>query len=322
MDYDEVDAAREILMIQKGAGMKLRNGFSVCNLGRVRIDLLALIPTSLSSQVLAHTKKETMQRLRSLGWAVLSASALCTACSVPVPPPGTKPSVAVSVAAVTSVQEPAAPTNPHAARVTHIEHEPRPGENFGLPKEEAVQLLDPQMRTFLDGVLRVYQEPGLFGNRQAVLDLLGLKVQQRFYFKSEGQPRPRFREDLAGTGILERPGWNGYVYYEGIEKGGALWRGKLEFEINKKEAKCINSKAIEGYMEDVFWYPRKNLNAHKFYWAPDEWDRHGIVGGMYANSLTEKNPFLGMDFIGGCISRMSIGRGFLFKEMSDDKFYN
>lgn len=246
-----------------------------------------------------------MKRLRRFKVALLAVAAWgVTACAAAPP----EPVVPMAV--------------PLLSRVTEIVHEPRPGENFGLPKDEAIKVLDPELRAFLDGVLRLYQEPGLIGDKHASLNALGLTVQRRSSSNTEGQPRPTYREDLAPTGVLSRPGWKGYVYYKGTEKNHTLWRMSMEFEISRKDAVCVNSRAVEGYVDEVFWYPVPGGTTHNPGWMPKDWDRHKQVGGVFSKRLTDQSPRIWMDFVRGCLVRVLISGNFLFKEMSDEHFYD
>lgn len=211
--------------------------------------------------------------------------------------------------------------------------QPKPGDKLGLSYEEAVTVLDPEMRKFLDGVLRVYREPGLVGNRKATLDALGAKILRRNYFNTEGQPRPTFREDFAPEGIFARKGWTGHYFYTGVEKrapkpyglfepGDVLhWKFRIEMRIDHKVAACVDSRAVEGYL-DLYWRPAYSQTFHKPNVLPSEWDRHGVVGQMVATALTPIHPFLGVGMVGGCVVRIDFNRYINFEEMSDDQIYD
>ena len=213
-------------------------------------------------------------------------------------------------------------SSPQSARITHIEHEPRPGENFGLLKDESAKALEPDVRIFLDGVLRLYKEPSLIGDRKASLTALGVKVLKRYSFPTEGQPRPIFRENLAPFGVLKRQGWKGFVYYSGTEKENSSWLMRIEFEISPEKAACVQSRAVEGYLENIFWHPVVGGTLHNPGWKKEDWDRHARFGGVFAKRLTSTSPEVWLDFVNSCLARVLISGNFLFGEMDDEQFYN
>ncbi len=209
-----------------------------------------------------------------------------------------------------------------SARVTRIEHEPRAGENFGLPRDQAVREIDPETRNFLDGLLEIYKQPALIGNREIVLKALELKVTERTYFSTEGRLRPGFREDLSPYEGRVRPGWSGYLYYRSPDREKDAWEMRIDLRISQEDKVCINSRAVEGYMEEVYWRPSFSLTAHQPFWSPEHWDRHGVFGGIWALPLNSIGPGLRLSFVEGCLVQIGITGQFSLGEMSDDEFYN
>ncbi|MDQ0015399.1 hypothetical protein J2W23_003799 [Variovorax boronicumulans] len=209
-----------------------------------------------------------------------------------------------------------------SARVNRIEHEPRAGENFGLPRDQAVREIDPQTRKFLDGVLEIYRQPVLIGNRRVVLKMLGMKMTERTYFPTEGRLRPGFREDLSPHGDLASSGWSGYLYYRSADRQKDAWEMRIDLRIRQEDKACINSRAVEGYMDEVYWRPSFSLTAHQPFWSPEYWDRHGVFGGIWALPLNSTGPGLRLSFVEGCLVQIGITGRFSLGEMSDDEFYN
>jgi|GEM_PF-5370851 len=199
--------------------------------------------------------------------------------------------------------------------------QPKPGDKLGLPYEQAVQRLDPEVRRFLDGVLRVYKEQGLVGNRKATLEALGAKVAKRNYFDTEGQPRPVFREDFASTGVYGRKGWSGHYYYRGVNRDNTKWEFRIEVLLDPKTAECVDSRAVEGYV-DLYWVPIFNTTVHKPYVRPDEWDRHDKYGAMRARALLPITPNLEMGIVKGCLVRIEFTRTISLEEMSNEHIYD
>ena len=199
---------------------------------------------------------------------------------------------------------------------------PKPGDKLGLLYDEAIKALDPDVRQFLDGVLRLYREPGLIGNRKVTLEALGAKVAKRNYFTSEGQPRPTFREDFAPTGIYSRKGWTGYYFYDGVKSNlPNRWTVRIEIRQNPKTSTCINSRAVEGYM-NLYWEPVFHQTAHKPYVLPSEWDRHGVLGRMVASPLSPTSVWIAIEMIEGCLALVDFGKTINFMDMNNDNIYD
>lgn len=202
---------------------------------------------------------------------------------------------------------------------------PCPGQQLGLPKDEAIAALKPEIRAFLDGVLRLYREPGLFTRYQDTLAVFGLQTNERRWMKpSTGEahmPLP-FRESLKG-GVVARPAWSAAYdccnYWLRGDPDTHHWRNQLTFKIDQDD-ECISSRAVEGYL-DLYLYPNF-LFGGPHPKPPEDWYRHGRVGGASAKALSSNTPEIELGYIAGCLVRLQINGHFFLKEYSSDRIYN
>ena len=91
--------------------------------------------------------------------------------------------------------------------VADLPYRPKDGDKLGYSREESIKRLSPEVRVFLDGVLRLYKEPGLFANRREMFRALGTESGVR-------EPLPRsipwnsvndpFREYAKPLGVFAR----------------------------------------------------------------------------------------------------------------------
>jgi hypothetical protein len=208
---------------------------------------------------------------------------------------------------VTSTTSPASSSLPYR---------PKNGDKLGYSKEESARRLSPQARAFLDAILRLYREPGLFARRREVFALLGTEPGRREKL-SHSIPRTSttdpFREYAAPKGLFVRQGWSAIYTYLGQEEGGARWRVRLDIAVPQSD--CIDSRAAEGYLD---LYLITGLDGISHPPLPEYWDRHGIAGSPFARATSSMTPGIDLGFMNGCAIRFTLSNGFKFREVSDD----
>ncbi|RUR71926.1 hypothetical protein EJP67_33255 [Variovorax guangxiensis] len=256
--------------------------------------------------------------------AVLGLLASCTVAERPQAD-AAQPSVVASVAKsekaeavgektggeATSNLPPASPSLPYR---------PKNGDKLGYSKEESARRLSPQERAFLDAILRLYQEPGLFAHRREVFALLGTEPGRRENL-SHSIPRTSatdpFREYAAPKGLFAREGWKAIYTYRGREDGGEIWRARLDITIPQSD--CIDSRSVEGYLD---LYLITGLDGISHPPLPEHWDRHGVAGSPFARAISSATPGIDLGFVGGCAVRITLSSGYKLKEVSDDNVLN
>lgn len=200
-------------------------------------------------------------------------------------------------------------------------YRPKDGDKLGYSKEESYTRLAPEIRDFLDGILRLYREPGLFASRKEVFSSIGAQPGQ---IKELSQPVPRisatepFRQYAAPKGLFARIGWRVAYSYLGREENGMRWRVRLDIEI-PSQPDCIDSRAVEGYLD---LYLHANLDGKAHLVPPSQWDRHGASGGPLALPLSSVTPGIDLGFVGGCLVGIILGNSFYYREIKDDNVFN
>jgi hypothetical protein len=201
-----------------------------------------------------------------------------------------------------------------------LPYRPKNGDKLGYSKEESARRLSPQARAFLDAILRLYREPGLFARRREVFALLGTESGRREKL-SHSIPRTSatdpFREYAARKGLFAREGWSAAYTYLGQEDGGARWRARLDIAIPERD--CLDSRSVEGYLD---LYLITGLDGISHPPLPEHWDRHGIEGSPFARGISSTTPGISLGFVKGCAVRFTLSSGFKFKEVSDDNVLN
>lgn len=211
-----------------------------------------------------------------------------------------------------------------------LPYRPKDGDRLGYSKEENIKRLAPEIRVFLDGILRLYKEPGLFAKRREVFAVLGAEAGPMQSLNEELMPRKSptdpFRQYMLPKGLFARKGWSGYYTYLGKEQEGThwpprpgpQWRATLNVNLTV-DAECIDSRAVEGYL-DLYLYA--NLDGKSHLIPSNLWDRHGASGGPYAKALSFVTPGISLGFLDGCLSHIILGNGFKYQELSDDDVFN
>lgn len=200
-------------------------------------------------------------------------------------------------------------------------YRPKDGDNMGYSKAESIKYLEPEVQIFLDNILRLYKEPGLFANRREVFAALQTEAGVR---EELTHPVPRssltdsFRQYAVAKGLFARAGWSATFNYLGQEKNGTHWRIRLDISIPSRPA-CIDSRAVEGYL-DLYLY--SNLDGKAHLTPPNLWDRHGISGSPFAIALSGLTPGISLGFVGGCLARITLAKGFKYEEISDVNIFD
>ena len=241
-------------------------------------------------------------------------------------------------------ESPAAPAAPVTAKTaitpyvpnTYCSMQPRDpvyarcNVKLGLPKEEATAVLTESQRKFLDGVLRIYSEPGLLPRRKEVLAALGAEVESTRVSHTtwpDGRRTIDWRSDsFKSVGLFTAYKYwsSSYKYrmprYPPWTEGRYRWSAEIYIAINQ-ERECLASLAVEGYLDiplssRIFGY----VHGQK---PPEKWDRHGPGGHMaIAERLSKLSPRLEIDIIDGCLSRVGLEGHFFSSEVGDDDVLN
>ena len=197
---------------------------------------------------------------------------------------------------------------------------PKPGDKLGYSKEESTQRLAPEYRALLDGVLRLYREPGLFARRSEAFATIGA-VPGRIEVFTRSVPRrsetDQFRQHAVAQGLFAREGWAASYEYNGRETrdGKTTWHALLSIQLPYKQD-CVDSRAVEGYL-DLYLYPGIDGHAHP---VPSRlWDRHGITGSPFARPIAKNGPGITLGFGEGCLGNIFMGSRFNLEEVSDEQ---
>lgn len=200
-----------------------------------------------------------------------------------------------------------------------LPHRPKLGDKLGYSKEESIRRLAPEYRAFLDGILRLYHEPGLFAKRREVFATLGTapgKMEPR----PAGMPRLSktewFRQYAAPQGLFAQEGWSASYLYRGreIKSGQTTWGALLTIRLANKQ-ECIDSRAVEGYLD---LYLNSGIEGHAHPVPARLWDRHGIEGNPFSRAISSMTPDISLGFSSGCLVNVFMGNRFNFEEVSDD----
>jgi len=231
--------------------------------------------------------------------------------------------IALCFSAIYAVAQPVPPsisTN-STVNMPGLPYRPKDGDKLGYSKEESIRLLDPEVRSFLDGVLRLYKEPGVFVDRREVFRALGTEPGEvrMLYNREPAFPATApYRQSAANKGVFARVGWTAEYTYRGLERDIYMWR--LDMRINvPKSPDCIDSRAVEGYLD---LYLRSGLDGYAHPLPAYLWDRHGISGSPYGTELFPSTPKLRVGFVGGCLVGFSLENYFNYTEVSDENVRN
>lgn len=200
-------------------------------------------------------------------------------------------------------------------------HRPTDGEKLGYSKDESKRRLMPEVISFLDGILRLYKEPGLFANKSELFYAIGTQPGRRVNFENSIQKdlfAAPFRQYAAPTGLFSRNGWSASYTYSGRESNPVVWHARLYIEIPYRED-CIDSRAVEGYL-DLYLVTGLEGKPHPV--SADKWDRHGAYGLPYAVAASDLTPGIQLGFIGGCLSEIVLAAKFNYRDLSDDSVFN
>ncbi|WP_143694915.1 hypothetical protein [Variovorax sp. JS1663] len=204
-----------------------------------------------------------------------------------------------------------------------LPYRPKDGDKLGYSKEESTRRLSPEVRAILDGILRLYEEPGLFADRRRVFAVLGTEPGRREILP---HPIPRtsatdkFRVYAAPQGVFAEGGVSAEYLYDGQESRNSemTWRGLLTVRFPYKQ-KCVDSRAVEGYL-DLYLYAGIDGLAHPL--LPSQWDRHDFGGRPFALALSKTTPSLSLNFVGGCVALIYVGDRFNYRDLADDHLLN
>lgn len=257
-----------------------------------------------------------MRLCRASAWGMVAglalAGALCTCAMAQVP--DTKAALPSN-----ATQQPAA-GNPAASTTGKQPVLPKDGDKLGYSREESIRRLTPEVRMFLDGILRLYKETGLLARRREAFAALGTEPGRR---RELDRPVPKtsatdpFRQYAAPKGLFSQAGWAAAYTYSGREAEGTVWRARLDIDI--PSTPCIDSRAVEGYLD---LYLHTGLEGKPHPASKDLWDRHGAGGSPFAVSLGSTTPGISLGFVSACLVRITLAHGFTYKEISDDNVLN
>lgn len=198
---------------------------------------------------------------------------------------------------------------------TQLPYRPRPGDKLGYSREESIRRLDPDMRRFLDGILRIYREPGLLRHRINSLTALGVRATSRRYYKVkyDDQLYDTFVDDfvLADPAI---PTWSGMFIYDPRLHDNSVWRAEITLG-RGNNSQCADSRAVEGYL-DLYLQPA--LDGYDHLPGRRLWDRHGLFGKPYAEALNKDTPALQLFLANGCLTNVTLGQNYNRSELSDE----
>jgi hypothetical protein len=164
---------------------------------------------------------------------------------------------------------------------------PQPGDKLGYPKEQSAQMLPPDIRAFLDGVLQLYSVNGLFLDASRTYELLGTQPTRMEMLRDEGRI-VGYTVKLGPSGVFARPQWHGSRVYA---------RPYPDPSVD-----CVDSRAVEGYL-DLYLEPVLNTVPPM---PPERWDRHGVFGHVYARSISPNTPGVALFFSSGCLSGIDL----------------
>lgn len=202
-------------------------------------------------------------------------------------------------------------------------HQPEYFEKQGYSHEVAAERLDPDIRQLLDGVLRLYREPGLFLDRKEALKVIVAQVNERHWDQSKafpGKKRLGFKEDFVKRGIFARPGWTGFYSFGGQPAVlSSKWYSKIDIRMDAATV-CIESRAIEGYLDLM-------LDSNLFDILPGHAPRGRIFrhevpyARPWAVSLSGNTPSILLNFSRGCLVGLIIAGGFSIGEVDHEKAF-
>jgi hypothetical protein len=201
---------------------------------------------------------------------------------------------------------------------TQPPYRPHPGDKLGYSRSESIARLDSDVRRFLDGVLRLYREPGLVAHRILAIAALGARSSTRrvHQVKYDGRLYETFADDFVLTDprLIE---WRGKYIYEPRLRDPNEWR--IEISVRQETWDlCIDSRAVEGYL-DLYLQP--HLDGYATPLPARLWNRHGSFGKPYAEPLRPDTPALELYFEDGCLRSLHLGRNFLRQDLNDDHVY-
>jgi hypothetical protein len=177
---------------------------------------------------------------------------------------------------------------------------PQPGDKLGYPKEQSAQMLPPDIRAFLDGVLQLYSANGLFLDASKTYQLLGAQPTGMEMVRQGGRI-VGYMAKLAPSGVFARPQWHGTRVYVRPYPAGRSGHIDVLVEVDPL-VDCVDSRAVEGYL-DLNLDPVLNTVPPV---PPERWDRHGVFGEAHARSISPNTPGVALSFSSGCLSRIDL----------------
>jgi hypothetical protein len=195
-----------------------------------------------------------------------------------------------------------------------------PPEKQGYSKEKSTQILDAEVRNFLDGMLKAYYEPGLFVHRPRLLAAIGILQTHRLTGEENSTPNERrfYVDKFAAQGLFSRQGWKGeYAYTPANRSPGSrkdMWHSAVRVNLDQS-ASCIDSRAVEGYLDLVLKQSPFGLSHPRVlspYW------HEGAYASLSAETISKSTPALGLRIGDGCLLGVSIGNSFNVKEIPDE----
>jgi hypothetical protein len=190
----------------------------------------------------------------------------------------------------------------------------------GYPRNQSVAMLDPEVRQFLDGILRLYKEEDLFADRAKALQLLGVTHTTRRWSNERTLPG-RYRhyfDSLDSGGVFARPGWTGEYAYRSHGADPETWHARISITIDAAKD-CQNSRAVEGYL-DLQLDPGIRQQVHP---VPERLFRHEVdFAEPYAPPISHRTPVLILTISKGCMVGFQLARIFSFKEVSDARSHD
>lgn len=194
---------------------------------------------------------------------------------------------------------------------------------LGMVREEAAALLTERQRMFVDGVRRIYTEPGVLIQRREALAALGAQAAPVCRRPSTGADATTERqgEVLKTDALFSRNPFRRSRYMYSTTRiapgddNGRTWTVWLAAALETRGA-CLPSRAVEGYLDVPL-----SSRVVKRKEPPQAWDRHGPgIHRAVGEQLSEQGPRMEMHIVDGCVTDMyfMFDSDFVAGEVSDE----
>lgn len=200
---------------------------------------------------------------------------------------------------------------PHAQSRVKSKYPPRP---FEVTRADAEQVLGAADRRVLDTALKFFCADGLFASKKRIIAELGLTDAQKRW-NSHGDKYLGYTETFSWGREFEAGRWAvAFKNYGRLGSGREKWA--IQLGLSPKQAICLDSKTIEGYLGLPFDTLSRTVPVI------NQSDKHGVGGRYTIPAQSNYRPALSIRLEGGCLRQLLLGGAYYVKDIGDEEIYD